>query len=44
MAVYEKRGYVKEYDENGKLISKTPKDQAPQQTEPDTQEDLFEAE
>lgn len=27
MAVYEKRGYIKEYDESGKLVSKTPLDQ-----------------
>lgn len=25
MAVYEKRGYIKEYDENGKIISKVRK-------------------
>ena len=45
MATYEKRGYIKEYDENGKLVSKVLKDQAPEQPAPETsQEDLFEDE
>lgn len=41
MATYEKRGYIKEYDENGKLVSKVLKDQAPETSQ---EEDLFEDE
>jgi hypothetical protein len=45
MATFEKRGYIKEYDENGKLISKVRKgEEAPQPAPEAPQEDLFEDE
>lgn len=41
MAVYEKRGYIKEYDENGNLISKVRKQPAEPAPQPAVEEFNF---